>query len=55
MGLYHRFTTISLTKPKFNVFGQLGYGFGFEDLTRISWRNRKQRLDHFQYRRWGKL
>ena len=21
-------------KPKFNVFGQLGYGFGFEDLTR---------------------
>ena len=23
-----------LNKPKFNVFGQLGYGFGFEDLTR---------------------
>jgi opacity protein-like surface antigen len=21
-------------QPKFNVFGQLGYGFGFEDLTR---------------------
>ena len=24
-----------LNKPKINVFGQLGYGFGFEDLTRI--------------------
>ena len=23
-----------LNKPKFNVFGQLGYGFGFEDLIR---------------------
>ena len=23
-----------LDKPKINVFGQLGYGFGFEDLTR---------------------
>ena len=23
-----------INKPKFNLFGQLGYGFGFEDLTR---------------------
>ncbi|MCF6295170.1 MAG: porin family protein [Flavobacteriaceae bacterium] len=25
-----------LDKPKINVFGQLGYGFGFDDLTRES-------------------